>query len=172
MSQFQDETKFTKWSEDLESMQLCQQNVYGIIGLQQNSQEWYDFGKNQLKIEHLQCNHFFFSKKWSIDWFRLRLQFVQLLLCDWLLETRTSCWEMEQSSKEYPANDDNNNQVLCNPLPSKELEQFQADLNSLHCIVDYIPVNTYKTNNLNLMFLKFSWRICANYYLWISISDG
>lgn len=70
------------------------------------------------------------------------LQFVQLLICDWLLETRTSCWEMKQNTK-AAADDDNNNYTQCNPLPSQELEQFQCDLNSLYCIVDQIPVRFY-----------------------------
>lgn len=62
-----------------------------------------------------------------------------MLICDWLLETRTSCWEMKQNVK-VCADDDNNNFVLSKPLPSKELEQFQSDLNSLYCIIDQIPV--------------------------------
>lgn len=48
---------------------------------------------------------------------------------------------MKQNAKAYAEDDDNNNYVLCsNPLPSKQLEQFQSDLNSLYSIVDRIPV--------------------------------
>lgn len=47
---------------------------------------------------------------------------------------------MEQNSK-IRADDDNNNNVVCNPMPSKELEQFQSDLNSLYLIIDQIPVS-------------------------------
>lgn len=50
---------------------------------------------------------------------------------------------MEQNA-EACTDDDNNNQVYSKPLPSKELEQFQADLNSLHCIIDYIPVRKFR----------------------------
>lgn len=53
---------------------------------------------------------------------------------------------MEQNSKSCPDNN-NNNQLFCNPLPSKQLEQFQADLNSLHFIIDHIPVGNHITVN-------------------------
>lgn len=66
------------------------------------------------------------------------LQYVQLLICDWLLETRTSCWEINQNCKLSSESDD---ESYCNPLPSRELEQFQNDLNSLYCIIDQVPVS-------------------------------
>lgn len=62
---------------------------------------------------------------------------MQLLICDWLLETRTSCWEINQSCKLSSECDD---ESYCNPLPSGELEQFQNDLNSLYRIIDQVPV--------------------------------
>lgn len=62
-------------------------------------------------------------------------------MCDWILETRTSCWEMEQSFRVFAEKDDNNNGIYT-PLPGKELEQFQNDLNSLYCVVDQVPVST------------------------------
>lgn len=65
-------------------------------------------------------------------------QYVQLLICDWLLETRTSCWEINQNCKLSSESDD---ESYCNPLPSRELEQFQNDLNSLYCIIDQVPVS-------------------------------
>jgi len=54
-----------------------------------------------------------------------------LLTCDWLLETRTTLWELEHMNME----DDGFYQV-----PGDELEKFQTDLNSLRSIVENIPV--------------------------------
>ncbi|XP_017009521.2 sterol regulatory element-binding protein 1 [Drosophila takahashii] len=54
----------------------------------------------------------------------------QLLTCDWLLETRTSLWELEHMNME----DDGFYQV-----PGEVLEKFQTDLNSLRSIVENIP---------------------------------
>ncbi|KAH8274542.1 hypothetical protein KR044_008606 [Drosophila immigrans] len=54
----------------------------------------------------------------------------QLLTCDWLLETRTTLWELEHMSIE----DDGYYQV-----PGDVLEKFQTDLNSLRSIVENIP---------------------------------
>ncbi|XP_016955806.1 sterol regulatory element-binding protein 1 [Drosophila biarmipes] len=54
----------------------------------------------------------------------------QLLTCDWLLETRTTLWELEHMNME----DDGFYQV-----PGDELEKFQTDLNSLRSIVEHIP---------------------------------
>ncbi|KAI9581405.1 sterol regulatory element-binding protein 1 isoform X1 [Glossina fuscipes] len=54
----------------------------------------------------------------------------QLLTCDWILETRTEVWESEYMSLD----DDGYYQV-----PGKVLEKFQADLNSLRNIVEFIP---------------------------------
>lgn len=47
---------------------------------------------------------------------------------------------MKQNNTKVCAEDANNNYVVSSPLPSKELEQFQNDLNSLYCIIDQIPV--------------------------------
>lgn len=66
-------------------------------------------------------------------------QLVQLLVCDWLLESRTTCWEMEQQTD--ATNDDNNSYILYNPVSSHVLEKFQTDLNSLNCVIDQIPVS-------------------------------
>lgn len=70
-------------------------------------------------------------------------QYVQLLICDWLLETRTSCWEINQNCKLSSESDD---ESYCNPLPSRELEQFQNDLNSLYWIIDQVPVSIVSTD--------------------------
>ncbi|SPP77237.1 sterol regulatory element-binding protein 1 [Drosophila guanche] len=54
----------------------------------------------------------------------------QLLTCDWLLETLTALWELENMNVE----DDGYYQV-----PGEVLEKFQVSLNSLRSIVENIP---------------------------------
>lgn len=68
-----------------------------------------------------------------------RLQLIQLLTCDWLLETRTTCWEIEKSSEQSA--DDNNNCSWYNPVSSHILKAFQNDLNSLITVIEQIPVS-------------------------------
>lgn len=83
------------------------------------------------------------SQSWlkanSIYFGFFQFQLVQLLVCDWLLESRTTCWEMEQHSDS--TNEDNNNYTLYTPVSSDLLEKFQKDLDSLHFIIDQIPVS-------------------------------
>jgi len=59
---------------------------------------------------------------------------VQLLLCDWLLETRTACWEAH--NKNLQASLDDDGYRLVNSL---FLHNFQRDLNSLRSIMEDIP---------------------------------
>lgn len=54
----------------------------------------------------------------------------QLLTCDWILETRTALWEVENTA----IDDDGYYQV-----PGDILAKFQVDLNSLRSIVEEIP---------------------------------
>lgn len=71
------------------------------------------------------------------------LQYIKLLICDWLLETRTACWELKQNEK-LPANEEENNNECCaKTLSSHELEEFQNDLNSLYFIIEQIPVSDH-----------------------------
>nr|CAH7720133.1 unnamed protein product [Callosobruchus chinensis] len=53
---------------------------------------------------------------------------AQLMVCDWLLETRTSLWEdsIESGSK--------------TPVSNSVLSSFQADLSSLRILAEHIPV--------------------------------
>lgn len=53
---------------------------------------------------------------------------VQLLVCDWLLETRTTVWEEEELDSEVPV-----------PVPSAVLTGFQRDLGSLRRLTQFIP---------------------------------
>lgn len=70
-------------------------------------------------------------------------------MCDWLLETRTSCWEINQNITVGIDDSKNNNVIVCDPIPSQQLMQFQNDLNSLHRVIDQVPVMSTATN-LNL----------------------
>lgn len=63
------------------------------------------------------------------------LQFVRLLTCDWLLETRTECWEWTIDSTENEERDEG----ISEPsywVTTNELEQFQYDLNSMQLIAE------------------------------------
>lgn len=62
---------------------------------------------------------------------------MQLLACDWILETRTACWETER------ANIDDDGYW---PVQSIVLEKFQRDLNSLRTVVEDIPVSLIHFN--------------------------
>lgn len=56
------------------------------------------------------------------------------------METRTTCWEIEQNTFTNILDDDNN-YTWYNPVSSAVLEKFQNDLNSLYCVIDDIPVS-------------------------------
>ena len=59
------------------------------------------------------------------------LQAAQLLVCDWLLETRTALWE-----NEYEARKSDANYVASQPV----MLGFQEDLSSLKKLVQHLPV--------------------------------
>lgn len=65
-----------------------------------------------------------------IHYFILK-QLVQLLLCDWLLETRTALWEEETTDQEHTV-----------PVANTVLSGFQRDLSSLRSLTQHIPVCT------------------------------
>lgn len=54
---------------------------------------------------------------------------AQLLVCDWLLETRSALWELTLDS------DPNNN----NPVTNSVLTAFQRDISSLRSVTQHIP---------------------------------
>lgn len=56
------------------------------------------------------------------------LQLAQLLVCDWLLETRTAVWEEQGGSAQGPVSGDH-------------LSAFQADVSSLCRITQELPVS-------------------------------
>ncbi|PSN41839.1 hypothetical protein C0J52_16229 [Blattella germanica] len=64
---------------------------------------------------------------------------VQLMVCDWLLETRTALWEEECIET------DSSNTT---PVPNAVLTGFQRDLSSLRRLTEYISVSLYT----NLVF--------------------
>lgn len=64
---------------------------------------------------------------------------MQLLVCDWLLEVRQTCWEAEHGSIDYDG---------FWPVSSIVLEKFQRDLNSLRTIVDELSVLLFTSINL------------------------
>ncbi|GLV35496.1 Sterol regulatory element binding protein [Carabus blaptoides fortunei] len=53
---------------------------------------------------------------------------AQLLLCDWLLETRTALWEEETTDQEHTI-----------PVANTVLSGFQRDLSSLRSLTQHIP---------------------------------
>lgn len=55
-------------------------------------------------------------------------QLAQLLVCDWLLETRTAVWEEQGGSAQGPVSGD-------------QLSAFQADVSSLCRITQELPVS-------------------------------
>ncbi|XP_075234704.1 sterol regulatory element binding protein isoform X2 [Lycorma delicatula] len=55
-----------------------------------------------------------------------KLLLAQLLVCDWLLDTRTALWEEQGGSSS-------------GPVTSRELSGFQRDLTSLRTITQFIP---------------------------------
>lgn len=59
------------------------------------------------------------------------LQLAQLMLCDWLLETRIALWE-EEIVEDHKV-----------PVPNSVLSGFQRDLSSLRSLTQHIPVMTY-----------------------------
>lgn len=115
-----------------------------IAGAQSDGQKWNGFGEfDQLSTSiHIQY------------WFSFWFQLVQLLVCDWLLESRTACWEMEQHTDPYY--DDNNNYTLYTPVSSHVLQKFQTDLNSLNCIIDQIPVIKLRPHEDSEMATNFN----------------
>lgn len=63
------------------------------------------------------------------------LQFVRLLTCDWLLETRTECWEWTIDATE----NDERDEGISEPtywVTANELKQYQHDLNSMQLIAE------------------------------------
>lgn len=56
-------------------------------------------------------------------------QAIQLLVCDWLLSTRTEMWQRESASGDDDASDDQ--EVSSSTIPSVDLAAFQQDLASL-----------------------------------------
>lgn len=81
---------------------------------------------------------------------------MQLLICDWLLETRTSLWE-----------DTLDNDAMITRVPTSILAAFQKDFSSLRVLAQHVPVSdklitnsitikykscTIKNPFLNLMF--------------------
>lgn len=62
-------------------------------------------------------------------------QAAQLLVCDWLLETRTALWE-----NDYEAHKSDANYVASQPV----LLGFQEDLSSLKKLVQHLPVREHR----------------------------
>ncbi|KAG8226034.1 hypothetical protein J437_LFUL004155 [Ladona fulva] len=58
---------------------------------------------------------------------------AQLLVCDWLLETRTTLWEEEGVESE------SGSVLSLTPVPASVLTGFQQDLSSLRRITQFIP---------------------------------
>jgi len=58
----------------------------------------------------------------------VKVGFAQLLICDWLLETRTSIWE--DTVEVDPS---------CVPVPESVLSGFQKDVTSLKALTTHIP---------------------------------
>lgn len=63
-------------------------------------------------------------------------QFAQLLAIDWIMETRTALWELENGNYD----NDFYNFV---PVESSVLTKFQNDLNLLRCLTINMPVSSY-----------------------------
>lgn len=61
---------------------------------------------------------------------------TQLLICDWLLETRTALWEDNAES----------DSTSTTPAPNSVLLSFQKDLTSLRNLTQHIPVILLKLN--------------------------
>ncbi|XP_066999695.2 sterol regulatory element-binding protein 1 [Anabrus simplex] len=59
---------------------------------------------------------------------------AQLLVCDWLLETRTTVWEEEGLDMETSMNS-----ISPVPVPSSVLTGFQRDLGSLRRLTQFVP---------------------------------
>lgn len=80
--------------------------------------------------KHLAYNN---SQNPNVDTLTLLLQ---MLVCDWLLEIRTECWEALRNI--CIVNDDAEDEGICNKYYPHicDLENFQRDLNSLQLIVD------------------------------------
>lgn len=55
---------------------------------------------------------------------------AQLLICDWLLETRVSIWE-----------DSSENDSFNKPVSNTVLTAFQKDLSSLRTLTQHVPVS-------------------------------
>jgi len=62
-------------------------------------------------------------------------QLAQLLVCDWLLETRTTVWELDSDSEK-------SSDGTTMPVSQSELSGFQQDLASLRRLSQLLPVRT------------------------------
>lgn len=83
--------------------------------------------------EHLTCNR---TQNPTAD--RLT-NFLQILTCDWLLETRSECWEAVVQKRDgfNPSNEYDDEGISDTYCPSiNELEYYQRDLNSMHLIME------------------------------------
>lgn len=65
---------------------------------------------------------------------KLISQFAQLLAIDWIMETRTALWELENGNHE-------NDYYNFVPVESSILTKFQNDLNLLRCLTINMPVS-------------------------------
>lgn len=74
--------------------------------------------------------------------------FVQILTCDWLLETRTECWEAMVDLTEKCNFYDSRDEGISEPYYEtvNELEQYQRDLNAMHLIIDGKPLGQSRVN--------------------------
>lgn len=63
------------------------------------------------------------------------LQYVRLLTSDWLLETRTECWEWAIDAMENEERDEGISEPIY-WVTASELKQFQYDLNSMQLIAE------------------------------------
>lgn len=63
----------------------------------------------------------------------LFVQAIQLLVCDWLLSTRTELWQREcgMGSNSLADSDDSEQEVTSTTLVADDLMAFQHDLTSL-----------------------------------------
>lgn len=64
-----------------------------------------------------------------------------MLVCDWLLETRTAIWEDQGGTTQ-------------GPVSNKQLTGFQSDLSSLSRIAQDLPVSVKEANKLMLKIIS------------------
>lgn len=80
-----------------------------------------------LEVFEYECARYFYSLKIELEFL---LQYVQVLVLDWILDVRTSVWEREAASD-------------CDTLttaPEHMIHSFQTELASLRKLINVVPV--------------------------------